>query len=103
MDKKLISYAEANQSFVIDNTNLKYLYRKDYLKKLMKYNPIVKIIYVEAPNFIEDCIDRRKYEIDKTVYDRMNANFDFPQLYECHELVIYKENIDKQDETFTFN
>ena len=102
-DKKMIEYCENKESFVLDNTNLKYQYRKDYLLKIMKYNPKVKIIYIEAPNYIKDCIDRRKGEIPKKVYDRMENNFDFPQLYECDELIIVKQYSDGTDEAHTFN
>ena len=91
-NKKMIECCENKESFVLDNTNLKYQYRKDYLLKIMKYNPKVKIIYVEAPNFIDDCMDRRNGEIEKSVYDRMNDNFDFPQLYECDVLEIVKQD-----------
>lgn len=101
-NKRMIEYCENKESFVIDNTNLKYQYRKDYLLKIMKYNPKVKIIYIEAPNFINDCIERREGEIPKSVYDRMNDGFDFPQLYECDELVIYKEYND-EDKVYTFS
>ena len=101
-DKKMIKYCENKESFVLDNTNLKYQYRKDYLLKIMKYNPKVKIIYVEAPNFIKTCLERRKGEIPKSVYDRMEDNFVFPQLFECDELVIYKEYEDKEDEDYVF-
>jgi hypothetical protein len=69
----------------------------------MKYNPKVKIIYIEAPNYIKDCIERRKGEIPKKVYDRMESNFDFPQLYECDELIIVKQHSDGTDETHIFN
>ena len=102
-DKKMIEYCEDKESFVLDNTNLKYQYRKDYLLKIMKYNPKVKIIYVEAPNYIKDCIERRNGEIPKKVYDRMENNFDFPQLFECNELIIVKQHSDGTDETHTFN
>jgi len=102
-NEKMIEYCENKESFVLDNTNLKYQYRKDYLLKVMKYNPKVKIIYIEAPNYIKDCIDRRKGEIPKKVYDRMENNFDFPQLYECDELIIIKQHSDGTDETHTFN
>lgn len=101
-DKQMIECCENKESFVLDNTNLKYQYRKDYLMKVMKYNPIVKIIYIEAPNFIKTCLERRKGEIPKSVYDRMEDNFDFPQLFECDELVIYKEYEDKEDEDYVF-
>ena len=101
-NKKMIEYCENKESFVLDNTNLKYQYRKDYLLKIMKYNPKVKIIYVESPNYIKDCIERRKDEIPKKVYDRMENNFDFPQLYECDELIIVKQHTDSKDEIHTF-
>lgn len=101
-NKKMIEYCKNKESFVLDNTNLKYQYRKDYLLKIMKYNPKVKIIYVEAPNYIKDCIERRKDEIPKKVYDRMENNFDFPQLYECDELIIVKQHTDSKDEIHTF-
>ena len=99
-NKKMIEYCENKESFVLDNTNLKYQYRN--LLKIMKYNPKVKIIYVEAPNYIKDCIERRKDEIPKKVYDRMENNFDFPQLYECDELIIVKQHTDSKDEIHTF-
>lgn len=102
-DKKMIECCENKESFVLDNTNLKYQYRKDYLLKIMKYNPKVKIIYIEAPNYIKDCIDRRKDEIPKKVYDRMENNFDFPQLFECNELIFVKQHTDSKDEIHTFN
>jgi predicted kinase len=101
-DKKMIECCENKESFVLDNTNLKYQYRKDYLLKIMKYNPKVKIIYIEAPNYIKDCIERRKGEIPKKVYDRIENNFDFPQLYECDELIIVKQRTDSNDEIHTF-
>ena len=101
-NKQMFTFCEEKTSFVIDNTNLKYQYRKDYLSKIMKYNPKVKIIYIEAPNFINDCIKRRDGQIDKSVYDRMLDTFDFPQLYECDELVFYKQHDDSDDETFKF-
>ena len=102
-NKRMIEYCENKESFVLDNTNLKYQYRKDYLLKIMKYNPKVKIIYIEAPNYIDDCIERRKDEIPKKVYDRMENTFDFPQLYECNELIIIKQRPDITVETYTFN
>jgi predicted kinase len=102
-DRKMIEHCENKESFVLDNTNLKYQYRKDYLLKIMKYNPKVKIIYIEAPNYIKDCIDRRKDEIPKKVYDRMENNFDFPQLFECNELIIVKQHSNDPDETHIFN
>lgn len=101
-DKKMIECCENKESFILDNTNLKSAYRKEYLLKIMKYNPIVKIIYIEAPNFISSCCERRDGQIPKSVYERMNKNFDFPQLSECDELVIVKQEIDSEDKEYKF-
>lgn len=92
-DEKMMECCEKRESFIIDNTNLKYAYRQSYLKKIMPYNPYVKIIYIEAPNMLEGCIERRSGEIPQSVYDRMYDSFDFPQLTECNELLIIKQSI----------
>ena len=99
---KVIECCEQKKSFVIDNTNLKFQYRKKYLDMVMKYNPLIKIIYVEAPDFLNDCMKRRDGEIEKKIYDRMKESFDFPQLYECDELVLVKQN-DKTVKEYLFN
>ena len=101
-DKKMIECCKNKESFILDNTNLKSAYRKEYLLKIMKYNPIVKIIYIEAPNFISSCCERRDGQIPKSVYERMNKNFDFPQLSECDELVIVKQEIGSEDKEYKF-
>ena len=99
---KVIECCEQKKSFVIDNTNLKFQYRKKYLDMVMKYNPLIKIIYVEAPDFLNDCMKRRDGEIEKKVYDRMKESFDFPQLYECDELVLVKQD-DKTVKEYLFS
>ena len=101
-DNKMIECCENKESFVLDNTNLKSCYRKEYLLKVMKYNPTVKIIYIEAPNFISSCCDRRDGQIPRSVYERMNNSFDFPQLSECDELVIVKQEIGCKDKEYKF-
>ena len=99
---KVIECCEQKKSFVIDNTNLKFQYRKKYLDMVMKYNPLIKVIYVEAPDFLNDCMKRREGEIEKKVYDRMKESFDFPQLYECDELVLVKQD-DESVKEYLFN
>lgn len=102
-NKKLIECCENKESCVIDNTNLRMKYRIETLRLIMKYNPLVKIIWIEAPDFLNACIERRKEQIGSVVYDRLSKNYDFPQLYECDELVIYKQFTDKDDETYIFS
>ena len=45
---------------------------------------------------------RREGEIEKKVYDRMKESFDFPQLYECDELVLVKQD-DESVKEYLFN
>ena len=101
-DKRLIECCEKKESCVLDNINLKSRYRKDYLTMIMKYNPKVKIIYVEAPDYIETCKTRREGQIPINAYFHMEDKFDFPQLYECDELIIYKQHDDMFEEMFIF-
>ena len=91
-NKRMIECCEMKQSFILDNTNLRSQYRKDYIEKVAKYNPLIKIVYIEAPDLIESCKERRKGEIPDAVYDRMYNTFDFPQFSECHELQIRKQH-----------
>lgn len=92
-DKEMIECCEKKESFILDNTNLKRVYRQEYLRKTLKYNPLVKIIYIEAPSF-DECMKRRNGEIDKRVYERMSKNFDFPQMTECHDMILVKQHED---------
>lgn len=87
---KLIQYCEMKKPFIIDNTNLKLAYRKAFNQLIMKYNPYIRYVYVEAPS-IEDNIARREGQIPKKVFDRMINNFDFPQTTECDELIVLKQ------------
>lgn len=89
-DEKIREYCEKKMSFVIDNTNLRSVYRKDILKKVLPYNPEIRIVYVEPNGGIEECMRRREGEIDRSVYERMSKSFDFPQINECNELTIVK-------------
>ena len=43
-----------------------------------------------------------KVTIEKKVYDRMKESFDFPQLYECDELVLVKQD-DKTVKEYLFS
>ena len=101
-DAEVEKHCKGRESFVIDNTSLRLCYRRDYLTKIMRYSPKVKIVYVEAPDIIGDCVERRKGEIAEGVYGRMMDGFDFPQLFECDELVVVKQKEDAPDETYVF-
>ena len=96
-NKKMLELCEQNQSFVINNTNLKKQYRDDYKKIVMKYNPYIIYIYVEAPT-INDNKSRRNGQMPLSVIDRMIDNFDYPLPTEYHQMIFdiqdeYKDGI----------
>lgn len=77
-------------SFILDNTTLRYEYRQGIMKDILKYNPEIHIIYVEAPS-IETCIERRSDCIPANEYTRLVNLFAFPMPYECDKLTIAKD------------
>ena len=101
-NKQILEYCENKESFVYDNLNIKSRYRHEFLRSVMKYNPLIKIIYIEAYD-IDTCVERRKNDIPKNAYNRFANDLDFPQLYECNELIIVKQHSDGTDETHIFN
>jgi predicted kinase len=90
--KRMFEYCEDGQSFVIDNLNIRKKYRDEIVKIIMRDYPSAKItiIYVEPPT-VNDLYERRKNDMDKSVIDDMIKRFDFPQLYECHNLILNKQ------------
>ena len=90
MNDRIIELCKAGQSFVIDNMNLRYIYRQAVLKMVLPYNARITLAYVEAPD-VETCIKRREGQIPAEEYDRIMNNFIFPQPYEYDELIIAKQ------------
>lgn len=85
-NNRMIEYCEKEQSFVIDNTNLRKKYRDSYTEMMMKYIPYITYVYVESPSLAENK-NRRKGMIPKKVIDHMWQWFDFPELTECNEFI----------------
>lgn len=90
INKRIIECCEAKESFVLNNTNLKLMYRNVLHTMLYPYNPEIIYVYIEAPS-IEDNKKRRKGQVDSRTIDRMVKSFDFPELYEYDQLIIYKQ------------
>lgn len=82
---------EKEQSFIINNTNLKQKYRDNFKRIISKskYNPKIIYIYVEASS-IDINKERRRGQIDGSVIDNMFNKFDFPLPSEYDELVFVK-------------
>lgn len=89
-NERLLKYARQRQSFVIDATNLKQIYRDKFRQMLYPYKAKIIFVYVEAPTY-DETLERRKGQISKDIINRMRENFEFPKLYECDELIVEKQ------------
>lgn len=87
-NERMIRYCKENRSFIINNTNLKSVYRKQYADMLKNYNVKLIYLYVE-PDSIEMNYDRRRFQMPLDVIDRMMANIDFPHPTEWSDAYFY--------------
>lgn len=94
-NKKMLELCEQNKSFVVNNTNLKKQYRDEYKKLIMKYNPYIVYVYVEAPT-INDNKERRNGQMPLSVIDRMIDNFEYPLPTEYHQMLFDIQDENKQ-------
>ena len=74
------------EDVVINNTNLKKEYRKEYIKTAIKHGAKLVYVYVEAPAF-EDNLKRREGTIPHNVIENMLDNFEFPYPIEYDEII----------------
>lgn len=86
-EERMVEYCKREQSFVINNTNLKRKYRERFLEIMKPYKPNIVYIYVEAPT-LEDNFKRREGQIKPEIIKRMASNFDFPLPSEFDQLYI---------------
>lgn len=90
MNERIIEYCKAGQDFVIDNMNLRYIYRQAVLNMVLPYNAYITVVYIEAPD-IETCIKRRDGQIPANEYKRLLNTIDFPMPYEYDDIIISKQ------------
>lgn len=94
-NQRLIECCNNKQNVVLNNTNLVKKYRNDFLRMILPYHPYVQYVYIEPPK-MDDCIIRRKGQIDKKIINGMWDRLEFPDLTECNLLYIYKEYSDER-------
>ena len=87
-NEKLLKAAVDGKTVVINNTNLKKKYRDAYKDLLKGYNMIWHYVYVEADS-LEKNIERRKGQINPSVFSSMMDTMNFPHKdeYDTLELV----------------
>ena len=76
-NRKLKEAAESGKVVVINNMNNKRKYRDAYKQMLKDYNVTWKYIYVEASELSKN-IERRKGQIQESVFKNIVENFEFP-------------------------
>lgn len=80
------NYCKKQQSFVIDDTNLKQKYRQKLINTLRKYN--ARIIIVVVFRNAEDCIKNRENTILRDVMEKILSNINLPNAEECDKILI---------------
>lgn len=86
-NERILEYARKHQSFIINATNLKRIYRDSFKSMLAPYNARIEYVYVEAPDF-NKTLERRKGTIPQDVIKRMREYFDFPHPNEAYVITI---------------
>jgi predicted kinase len=92
-NERLNEAIKVGRDIVVNNINLSEKRRKALKNQCPNYE--VVYWYVEAPT-LADNLRRREGQIGEKVFDNMISNFDFPQLFECNILNIFKQS--KEDE-----
>ena len=85
-NERMIECCKNKQDFVIDNTNVRKMYRDAYTDMTMRFMPKIVYVYVEAPSLDENK-KRRKGMMPLEVIDRMWNQFDFPEPTEYNEFI----------------
>lgn len=90
---RILNFARQKESFIIDATNLKRIYRDKFKMMLEPYNAKIIYVYIEAPTF-QDNLERRKGQIPENIIIKMRDNFEFPKMTECEQLIINKQSLE---------
>ena len=85
-NERMLECCKNKQDFVIDNTNVRKMYRDAYTDMTMTYMPKIVYVYVEAPS-LDVNKSRRKGMMPLEVIDRMWNQFDFPEPTEYNEFI----------------
>ena len=85
-NERMLECCKNKQDFVIDNTNVRKMYRDAYTDMTMRYMPKIVYVYVEAPS-LDVNKSRRKGMMPLEVIDRMWNQFDFPEPTEYNEFI----------------
>lgn len=88
-NEKLIKAANDGKTIILNNMNNRRKYRDEYKRLLKDYNVCWEYIYVEADS-LQKNIDRRKGQINSTVFRKMAETFEYPTIDEYNYMWIVK-------------
>lgn len=86
-DERMQEYLNTHQSFVINNTNLRSMYRNKFVAECLKHHARIIYVYCEAPS-LEVNKKRREGMMPTNVIDRMWKDFEFPDASEYYDIVL---------------
>jgi len=89
-NERMLECCKNKQDFVIDNTNVRKMYRDAYTDMTLRFMPRIVYVYIEAPD-LQTYKDRRKGMMPLEVIDRMWSQFDFPEPTEYNEMIWDKQ------------
>ena len=87
-DEMIMTAAILGEDIIIDNTNLKKVYRDHYHELLADYDVVWVYVYVEATK-LEKNLSRREGMINDSVFDNMIRGFEWPSTNEYDILKTY--------------
>ena len=97
-DERMQEYFKTRQSFVINNTNLRGMYRQKFVSECLKHHALIYYVYCEAPS-LDMNKKRREGMMPTSVIDRMWRDFEFPDASEYFDIVFnVQREINKVDE-----
>ena len=88
--QQALEYLRARQDFAWNATNVSRTMRSNLIAWMQPYNPRIKIVYLEAPNFetLKLRNRQRRRPVPEPVLMRLLRRLEVPNLSECHELTI---------------
>lgn len=83
---RMDEYLKNATTFAINNTNVRKMYRTQFLQKILPHNPRIVYVYCEAPS-LDESKKRRERMMPTKVIDRMWNDLDFPDKTEYSEII----------------
>ena len=88
-NERVLKAAKEGKPIILDNLNIKRKYRDGYKSLLSNYDVTWTYYYIEAPT-LEDNIERRSGQVDKSVFKQMINDMEMPTADEYDKFYSFK-------------